>query len=260
MKQISYGFWQGMYKIAWPVRFFIELAIVLAIVFLVLFIGRKILKSIGGDIFIKTIFIKVIVFFTTEILYLVGKNKAWAIDSDEKIVEWGRKAVEQPSDIWKVCKKVLKVLFFCLIIFTYFSAIIPDLPISKNINPYYMEHISVVKEFFQNIESNLSDGYESVPPLIIETEKKQEPKKEKVVYISLIEKKNRKILIQKSPKRKSKVICKIDSKQKVVYKNRYKKVGKKYWFKVYVVKKKRTGWIEGSYVKKKQIRKLLKRM
>lgn len=41
MKQISYGFWQGMYKMAWPIRFLIELAIVLALGYLIIFFRKK---------------------------------------------------------------------------------------------------------------------------------------------------------------------------------------------------------------------------
>lgn len=264
MKQISYGFWQEMYKFAWPMRFFIELAIVLAFGCLIIFLGGKILKFKRVDILIKTFFIKFIVFVITGVIYLIGRNKPWAIESDEKIVDWGRGSLEQSPNKRNAWKKILIVACIFLVVFTYLLAIIPDLPVSERINPYYMEQISVAKEFFQNLESNLSEGYESAPPVIIETAKNQEvkkgkAKKEKVTYLSLISKKGKKIPIQKSPKKKSKVICKVNSKQKIVYKNQYKKAGKKHWLKVYIVKTKRFGWIESSFVKKKQVEKLLKK-
>lgn len=114
----------------------------------------------------------------TGVIYLIGRNKAWAIDCDEKIVEWGRKSLEQSSNKWSAWKKV----FICLIIFIYLLAIIPDLPFSKKINPYYMEHIAVAKDFFQNLESKISEGYENAPPpVIIEAAKYQKVKKRKLL-------------------------------------------------------------------------------
>lgn len=240
-------------------RFFIELVIVLVIGYLIILLGKRILKYAKADIFIKTVVIKLIVFVITGVIYLIGRNKTWAVDCDERVVEWGNKSLEQPSDKWSTWRKVRKVLFVCLIIFTYLWAIIPDLPLSKEINPYYMKNVSVAKEFFQNLESRISEKFKGAPPIIMETSKNLPVKKEKVIYLSLIDRKGKKIPIQKSPRKESKVIGKIGSRQKVVYKNQHRNVGKKHWLKVYVVKTKKVGWIDSSFVKKKQVEKLLRK-
>lgn len=165
---------------------------------------------------------------------------------------------------WVKLKNAHYLLTAIIVICIYFFGILPDLPISNIVDSYYMKHLSGVKDFFQEKEARLSVGHEKYPHLFrIEKKqnlkKNQEAVKKKVVSLKLKKIKSKKITIRKKPSMKANIITKIKSKDKVIYKYRYRKVGKRYWLKVYLPVKKISGWIDSRYVNKSQLKKILKR-
>lgn len=249
MKQFYYGFWQEMYYHTWPTRLLIELLIFLLLVFFI----WKFCKWLSNILHIKRNFVKFTVLLVTEFDGLFGRNTRWAIANDEKICDWGKKALEQPSKKWHFITTMLKRAFIATLLFSYFLAAGPDLPYKNMITPYYLQHLSNIKKQFQFIETTLSKGYEAYPAFF-EKEVQQETQE----YLLIIAKtKKQKVPIYKTPSIKSKIIGKIGNNQKVIYKNQYKKTTKKNWLKVYVPKYKMTGWLNSNFVEERQVDELV---
>lgn len=260
MKQFWYGLWQEMYYyLAWPLRFLIELVIA----FLLLIVIWKFCKWLITILHLKEYGIKLIVFFVTEFDRLAGKNAMWAMENDEKIINWGRKRLSEPSEKWYLIKGRLKKFFIVFVIIIYILAVLPELPFINIFDSDFKNNISGVKDYFQAKEAAVSKGYEKYPHLFKVADVKNEKGKDKkegniktVLKLKRIGK--RSIKLYKKPSASSKVILKVEESDKVIYKNQYKKKGKISWLKVYLPKKKAVGWIDGKYVKAKQKKELLK--
>lgn len=260
MRQIWYGLWQEMYYyLAWPWRFLIELIITC----LILIAIWEFCKWLVNTLHLKKYGIKLVVFLVTEFDRLLGKNTVWALENDEKIIDWGRKRVSAPSEKWHFIKGRLKKFLIVFVIVTYILAVLPELPFSSVFDSGFMKNLSEVENYFQEKEAALSKGYEKYSPLFrrVKVKKEKELNKSeenKKILLNLKKTGKGKIKIYKKPSEKTKVIVKISENDKIIYKNKFKKNGKMYWLKVYLPKKKVTGWIDSRYVKEKQTKQLLK--
>ena len=260
MIRIYYGIWRVIYNLAWPIRFLIELAVILLLLYVVWLAIRMLCRVFH----IKEGLVKLVVWMVIEFDGWFGRNTTWATENDEKISNWGRKMLDKPFRHNSRVGKILTSGVIIVVIGIYILAIVPDLPFSKAIHSYYLEPLSRVKKFCQQIEAEISDGCEQVPDPVIPVSKVQEPqkgkdaKKQKKILIHLTKVGKKGAEIHKKPSKKAAVLGRVKSNQELVYKLQYKKNGKGYWFKVYLPEKKKTGWINSQYIKKKQIKKIVK--
>ena len=260
MIRIYYGIWRVIYNFAWPIRFLIELTVILLLFYLVWLAIRMLCRIFH----IKEVLVKLVVWLVIEFDGWFGRNAEWAVENDEKISNWGRKIISKSSGYNSRIGEILTRGVIVVVVGIYILGIVPDLPFSKAIHSYYMKPLSGVKVFCQQIETKISEGYEQVPDPVIPVSKVQNPKKGKdtknqkkiLIRLNKVEKKG--AALRKKPSTKAKVLGRVKSNQELVYKLQYKKSGKGYWFKVYFPEKKLTGWINSQYVPKKQIKKILK--
>lgn len=250
MKQLYYGIWQEMYYHVWPVRLLIELLVILLFVSFL----WNICKDLGKILHLKRNIVRFVFFLVTEFDGIFGRNSAWSIANDKKISNWARGILEQPSEKRSLVEVMLKRVLAISLISAYILAATPDLPYRSMINPYYLQYFSRVKDKFQSIEATLSEGYENYPSIF--QKKTQQASQEN--SLSLIRAEKKKILIYKKPSVKAKVIGKIKNNQEILYKNQYKKIGEKYWLKVYLPEKEVTGWIDGRFIESNQVNEIVK--
>lgn len=256
MNKIYYGLWQELYKLSWSLRLWIELLVILLIMISIFHILIQILRIVKA----KRILVKIIVLLVTQVLSYMGKDNQWAYEADEKIVEWGNMRVERPIVMGHKMDRILAI-GLCII---YLLAILPDTPIITYLDDSLVSKISMVKDSVQSWESKISTGYTDYAPIFTwnEEENEQEGKKsvkqekKQEIYIQR-RKANKRISLYKNPSSKSKVIAKIEAKDKIKYQDKYKKVGKKHWFKVYLPKQGMGGWIMEDVIRKKQLGELL---
>lgn len=251
MNKLYYGLWQELYRFPWPVRLGIEF-IAFA---LLLFWAFKFLGKMGKLLKVKRLLVILVVLFITKVLSLIGRNREWAYRADERVNEWGKKQIDKPFKIEKKAKRII-LIGICLI---YFLAVLPDLPIRNFLDDSLVEKVSVFKEGLLSWEKTISSGYTNYTPIFPEKETKEEipaQKIEKQRYIRLRKKGKKKVKIYKKPSSKSKVIKKAQN-EKMRYRNEYRKRGKRYWIKVYLVRKKEEGWILSDVIEKKQVNEIL---
>ena len=226
MNKLYYGLWQELYRFPWPVRFGIE--------------------------FIVFAFL---LFWVFKLLGKIGRNREWAYRADERVNEWGKKQIDKPFKVENKAKRII-LIGICLI---YFLAVLPDLPIRYFLDDSLVEKVSVFKEGLLSWEKTISSGYTNYTPIFPENETKEEipaQKIEKQRYIRLRKKGKKKVKIYKKPSSKSKVIKKAQN-EKMRYQNEYRKRGKRYWIKVYLVRKKEEGWILSDVIDKEQLHEIL---
>lgn len=238
MKELWFGGWQNFYDLKWPIRFLIELIIYVLIIVIVVrlltyFLPLKKWGVIGCAWTIK------------ESVYLVGRNKNWAVELDNKVTEWGKNAVNDTSKR-KNTKK--KLIIFLMLVILYVSAVFMDLPVSKNFQKESLAGVANVKAFFQQIEKKLSKGYKEYPSLL---------KKKETIYIQLNALGEKGAKIRQKPSRKGKIIYNVKNKSKIIYQNKLEHDGDKYWIKVYLPDDKIEGWLNGKLIVKKQLKKLI---
>ncbi len=250
MNKLYYGLWQELYRVSWPVRLGIELIIFLLLLFLVI----KLLGKIGRILKVKKLLVILVVLLITKILSLIGTNREWAHQVDERVNEWGKNQVDKPFKVGKMVKRVM-LIGIC---FVYFLAILPDLPMRNILDDSLIVKVSSFKEGFLSWEKTISSGYNDYTTLFSDNETKKELPVQKVEgkrYIRL-RKKGKKVKIYKNPSFKSEVIKKV-TKEKMQYQNEYRRKEKKYWFKVYLTKEKQEGWILSDVIEKKQVNEIL---
>lgn len=238
MKELWFGGWQNFYDVSWPVRFLIELFIYVLIVAIVVkllthFLPLKKWGVIGCALTIK------------ESVYLIGRNRNWAVELDNKVTEWGENALKDTGKR-KNTKRMLVI--FLMLIVLYFFAVFMDLPVSKNFEKESLAGVANIKAFFQQVENKLSKGYKKYPPLL---------KKKETIYIQLNASGKKDAKIRHKPSLKGKIICKMKSKSKIIYQNKLEYDGKRYWLKVYLPDDKIEGWLNGKLIVKKQLKKFV---
>lgn len=251
MNKLYYGLWQELYSLPWPVRLGIEFILFSLILFLVF----KLLGKIGKLLKVKNLFVILVVLFITKVLSLIGRDREWAHQADERVNEWGKTQIDKPFKVGKKAKRVI-VAGIC---FLYFLAILPDLPIRNILDDSLVLKVSSLKEGLQSWEKTISSGYIDYEPIFPAKEPKEEisvQKIEKERYIRLRKKAKKKVKIYKKPSLKSKIIKRSGS-EKMRYQNKCRKRGKKYWLKVYLTKKKIEGWILSDVIEKGQLQEIL---
>lgn len=253
-----YGFWNNFYDLKWSIRYFFEIVILL----IVLSILFKILRKICEGLHLKEKLIKVWVWIISELVYLVGQNKEWAIKEDEKIKDWGSRKLDENRTKGHALRNLLCVLLITLV---YFGGIFVDLPISQRLEASYREDFVDFKYNVQGLERFLSKGYENYPPLFIK-ETKASPKddnkatEEEVIYIRLNEEGKNGTNLRQEPSLDGVVVGGINGEVILIYQNQWQNDGERYWLKVYCADEDIYGWISGKLVEQEQLESIIESM
>lgn len=255
MNKYYFGGWQNFYHLNWPIRFLIEIIILLILAFL----GYKVLKKISHIFQLKKYLIKGWVWLATEVVYLIGRNSDWAREADSKIMQWGRSAVEGGQ---RKGYGGLKCGFACVILVVYFLAIFVDLPIADHFQEYYLAGPAGIKKFFQKWESVMSKGYEEYPPLFVyeETQETAEETIEEVqeqVYIQLNEKGKNGSNIRQTPSLNGAIVGAVNGESEILYLNQWDHDGERYWINVYLPEDNIEGWLSGKLVDNELLDKII---
>lgn len=249
MKKYYFGAWQNFYGLSWPVRFFIELAVLFAILFLVF----TVVKKIGGRFHLRKYLIKGWVWFVTEILYLIGRDRTWAVELDNKMIEWGNRAA---GNTHRKPRTALKRCIGLGIVVMYFLAVFVDLPFSGHLQAYYLRELGNVKTFFQRYEQTISRGYENYPPLFVKSESVEEQEEETEtqieeegpLVIQLNDKGKSGANIRLEPTLNGDIVGGVDGESEIHYRDQYENDGERYWIKIYIPGDDIEGWISGNLI------------
>jgi len=267
MKKLYFGAWQNFYHISWPIRFLIE-----GILFLfVVFVFFKLAKKLGRALKLKPYLIKGSVWITTEVVYLLGKDSPWAVETDNKVIEWGEKKLNGSREEKTV--KTHKKLKFCVIlgvIVLYIAAVFVDLPLSGHLQEEYLEEFANIKDFFRQYEEAMSKGYEAYPPLFVKREPEvtdeieegpaelMEEKEEIPVYIQLNERGKNGANVRREPSLDGEIVGGVNDGTEILYRYQWEcDDEERYWIKIYVPSDDVEGWLSGRLVDSTQLETLI---
>ncbi len=254
-----FGAWQNFYHLSWPVRFLIELFVSFLIIKGIIWLLKKLVHKSRLDI----LMIKGWVWLVTEIVFLIGHGKNWAIEVDNKMIEWGENAINN-KNIKK--RSAWKKFIFVGVIILYLSAIFVDLPFADGLEAYYLTELTKMKVFCQKYEQTMSGNYQQYPPLFIA--KEPEPRENEIavseldsenepVYIQLNEKGKNGSNIRKEPLMSGAIVGGVNGKSEIIYQQQYENDGERYWIKVYLPADEVEGWLSGNLVESEQIESII---
>ena len=267
IKKYYLGAWQNLYGMSWPVRFFIELSIlILAGILLV-----KLIRYVGRKLKIDIILIKAWVWIVTEIIYLVGRDREWAITANNKMIDWGTETINGNR---KKNSAILKRVICLGVVVVYFLAVFVDLTFAKRLSGYYLEELEGVKLFFRKYEIMISKDYEKYPPLFVKTvaeEPKEKAEEETVeeavviledrepIYIQLNErgKRGSNIRSETNLDDNNNIIGGVNVKSEILYCDEWSHDGERYWIRVYIPADDIEGWLSGNLVDSRQLEKII---
>lgn len=258
MKKYYYGAWQNFYNLNWPVRFFIELVFLSAAIFLIC----KALKKVGSRFGLKQYLVKGWVWIVTELIYLIGRDRAWAVELDNRMIEWGNRAAEHTGAKRRTRRKWFLGVGAVVI---YLLATFVDLPFAKHLQAYYLSELGHVKSFFQRYEQTLSRGYEKYPPLFVKSEPVEETEEETeeqteeavLIYIQLNEKGQSGANIRQEPSLNGAVVGGVDGQSEIRYQNQWEHDGERYWIKIYIPGDDIEGWLSGNLIDSIQLEEIV---
>lgn len=266
MKKMYFGAWQNFYHLSWPVRFLIEGIIF----FLIVFALYKLVKKLRLVFKIKPYLIKGCVWIATEVVYLFGKNNSWAVEVDNKVIEWGEKKLNGRKNEKAVKRR--KTIKYCAvlgIIVLYIMAVFVDLPLSGHLQEEYLAEFAKVKNFFQQYEEALSSGHEAYPPLFVKKEPEKaaeeavavsaiEEKEEVPIYIQLNETGKNGSNVRQEPSLDGQVVGGVNGGMEILYLNQWEcDAEERYWIKIYVPSEDVEGWLSGRLVEDAQLETLI---
>ncbi len=262
MKKMYFGAWQNFYHISWPVRFLIEGAVAISIIFIL----YKLVKKLGQALRLQPYLIKGCVWIAKELVYIIGKSSPWAVETEDKIIKWGQRKLYGSEEEEASVKRhtALKWWLTVGIIILYISAVFVDLPISKRLQEDYLTEFANIKTFFQKYEEALSRGYEAYPPLLVKKEPKEEPvvevetKEEIPVYIQLNDKGKLGANIRQEPSLNGEIVGGVNRESEIFYQNQWERDDEgRYWVKICIVDEDIEGWLSGVLVDGVQLEELV---
>ncbi len=257
IKKYYLGAWQNIYHISWPARFFIELSIlILAGFFLVKFI-----RWVGKKLKFKNILVKTWVWIVTEIVYLAGHDSEWAIDANDKMIDWGKEVIDGNR---KKNSVILKRVICFGVVVVYFLAVFVDLPFAKYLSGYYLEELEDVKSFFRKFEIMISKDYEKYPPLFVKIVEEEEGavailEDREPVYIQLNEdgKRGSNIRSETNLDNDNNIIGGVNANSEILYRDEWTHDGERYWIRVYISADDVEGWLSGNLIEGDQLEKII---
>lgn len=262
LSKVYFGAWQNLFCLNWPLRFLIEY-IVFGIIPLLLLIGICILlKKTKLKKFLVTVWCVAV----REIVYLLGHEKNWAVEIDNKMIDW---ALQKISGAGRRRKPlILKIILIPTVILVYFLAVFVDMPVARYISDECLWDMQNIKAFFQRIETSLSRGYEQYAPLFVSAMKDEEvtvedilpmPEEKEPIYIRLNNKgkdgSNIRSEVDLSNNRN--IIGVVNENSEIQYRDEWHYDGKRYWLRVYVPAKEIEGWLSGQLVDSEQLQEIV---
>lgn len=252
MKQLYYGLWHSFYNLSWPFRFLVEITLALILIWLISKLIRKIVQIFRLEAF----FIKGWVWAVTEFIYLIGRNREWAVEAEGKVIEWGKESLEQTE---KRKHPGLKKVAVSGIIIIYFLAIFVDLPFSQHLSEYYFIGLGNFKQFVQQYEKIISRGYEEYPPLFVKKEVEEERMEETDIQekipitVRLNEWGKNGANVRGEPSLDGEIIGGVNGESEIVYQEEWKEDGKRCWIRIYLPNDGIEGWLSGNLVDEQQL-------
>lgn len=267
MKRMYFGAWHNFYHIIWPVRFLIEGMIFLFIVFVLCRLLHKLIQKYGKVFRLNSYFVKTCAWVASEVVYLLGRNNSWAVETDNRIMDWKDKKLEENTE--EIIGKKHTGLKRCaaiVIVIIYVAAVFVDLPLSKYIQEEYLAEFAGIKDFFQRYEEAMSMGYESFPPLFVKSEP-EEAKEEAIaeieeaeaevqqpIYVQLNERGRNGANIRRDPSLDGEVVGGVNGESEILYQHQWDRDDEeRYWIKIYIPAEGVEGWLSGKLVDSTQL-------
>lgn len=267
MKKMYFGAWQNFYHISWPIRFLIEGILFLLIVYALCKLVKKLVQALR----LMPYLIKGCVWIVTEVVYFLGKDRPWAVETDNRVIEWGEKKLIGGTE--GKTGKAYKRIKFCVVlgvIILYIAAVFVDLPLSGHLQEEYLAEFADIKDFFRQYEEAMSKGYESYPPLFVKKEPEVpseteegpagviEEKEEIPVYIQLNERGQNGANVRREPSLDGEVIGGVNDRTEILYRYQWEcDDEERYWIKIYIPSEDVEGWLSGKLVDSAQLETLV---
>lgn len=253
-----YGAWQSFYEISWPLRFFFELAFFVIVLCLVL----KGLRIVADKCKLRIHLAKLWCVIVKEAVYIVGREQAWAVAMDNRMVDWLQKKTEGTAS--KRTHPRRRILLVLAVIAIYFLAVFVDLPFSRYVSEEYLSGAENVKVFFRQIEAFCSQGCEQYPPLFVkredeetaaEEEPEAEPEETEPVYIQLNDEGKDGANIRSEPDLgdDGNIVSRVNGNSQILYLQECFYDGERYWLRVRDVIDNAEGWLSGKLVDGSQL-------
>lgn len=257
LKKYYLGAWQNIYHVNWPVRFFMELVFLIVAGFWLV----KLISWGGKKLRVNVFLVKGLIWIVTEIVHFVGNNSEWAIDTENRMIDWGNAVINRDK---KKRISIVKIGICFGVVVIYFLAVFVDLPIAKYLSGYYLEELEKVKSFCQKFEIMASKDYEKYPPLFVKIEKEEfEEAAEEVavledqepVYIRLNErgKRGSNIRSETNLDNDNNIIGGVNENSDILYCDKWEHDGERYWIRVYIPVDDIEGWLSGNLIDSEQL-------
>lgn len=252
-----YGAWQSFYQVSWPIRFLFEIVFLVSLLCLALWRLRVLADKCKMRIRLAQVWCVIV----KETVYILGRDKKWAVAIDNRMIDWLQKKTEE--DASKRHRPVLRILLIIAAIVIYFLAVFVDLPFSGYVSEEYLSGAENCKAFFQQIETFVSKGCEQYPPLFVKREDVEtaveepetEPEETEPVYIQLNDEGKDGANIRSEPDLSDdgNVISRVNENSQILYLQEWIHDGERYWLRVYDTIDDVEGWLSGKLVDSSQL-------
>ena len=249
-----YGAWQSFYQLSWPVRFLFEIVFFAGLLCLALW-GVRILAD---KCKLRIRLAKVWCIIVKETVYILGRDKKWAVVIDNRMIDWLQKKTEE--DASKRNHPRRRILLAIIVIVIYLGAVFVDLPFSRYVSEEYLSGAENCKAFFQQIETFFSKGCEQYPPLFLKREDVEEtiadeqtetePGETEPVYIQLNDEGKAGANIRSEPDLSDdgNIVSRVNENSQILYLQEWIHDGERYWLRVYDTIDDVEGWLSGKLV------------
>ncbi len=254
-----YGVWQSFYQLSWPIRFLFEIVFFVSLLCLALW-G---LRVFADKCKLRIHLAKWWCIIVKETVYILGKDKKWAVAIDNRMIDWLQKKTEEAAS--KRHRPVLRILLVIAAIVIYFLAVFVDLPFSGYVSEEYLSGAENCKAFFRQIETFFSKGCEQYPPLFVKREDEEEmpadeepetePEEEEPVYIQLNDEGKDGANIRSEPDLgdDGNIVSRVNENSQILYLQEWTYDGERYWLRVYDMTEDTEGWLSGKLVDSGQL-------
>lgn len=252
-----YGAWQSFYQVSWPIRFLFEIVFFVSLLCLALWSLRVLADKCKMRIRLAQVWCVIV----KETVYILGRDKKWAVAIDNRMIDWLQKKTEE--DASKRHRPVLRILLIIAAIVIYFLAVFVDLPFSGYVSEEYLSGAENCKAFFQQIETFFSKGCEQYPPLFVKREEETvadeetetEPGETEPVYIQLNDEGKDGANIRSEPDLSDdgNIVSRVNENSQILYLQEWIHDGERYWLRVYDTIDDVEGWLSGKLVDSSQL-------
>ena len=222
------------------------------IIFLVILFGVSIIiRLIAKKYKLKILFVVVCCISIREIVYILGHDKAWAVEIDNEMLDWAFKKMGETGGGRK--HPMLKKVFVLAPVVIYFLAVFVDLSVAGRISEEYLGGAENIKTFFLQLETMLSKGYEQYPPLFVQAEEYEDEREPIHILLNDRGKSGSNLRSEADLSDKGNIIGIVNKDSEILYRDEWVYDGERYWIRVYVPAKDLEGWLSGKLVDSEQL-------